>query len=64
MVEEGLEKVEARPWATPLSKALAEAVDGFIPGSNIIQGALSFGALFRTSLKMLDANTKRILNKA
>ena len=49
-VEEGLEKVRAKPWATPLGQALAVsgkivgAVDGFVPGANIIKGALSFGA--------------------
>ena len=49
-VEEGLEKVRAKPWAEPLGKALevtgkiVGAVDGFVPGANIIGGALSFGA--------------------
>ena len=49
-VEEGLEKVRAKPWAEPLGKALEAsgkivgAVDGFVPGANIIGGALSFGA--------------------
>ena len=46
-VEEGLEKVRAKPWAEPLGKALevtgkiVEAVDGFVPGANIIGGALA-----------------------
>ena len=45
-----MEKVRAKPWATPLGQALAVsgkivgAVDGFVPGANIIKGALSFGA--------------------
>ena len=47
---EGLEKVRAKPWASPLGKALevsskvVGAVEGFVPGANIIGGALSFGA--------------------
>jgi len=49
-VEEGLEKVRAKPWAQPLGKALevsgkiVGAVEGLVPGANIIGGALSFGA--------------------
>ena len=49
-VDEGLEKVRAKPWAEPLGKALrisgkiAGAVEGLVPGANIIGGALSFGA--------------------
>ena len=49
-VEEGLEKVRAKPWATPLGKALqvsgkiVGAVDGFVPGAKYLGGALSFGA--------------------
>ena len=49
-IDEGLEKVRAKPWATPLGKALevsgkiVGAVDTFVPGANIIGGALSFGA--------------------
>ena len=49
-VEEGLEKMRAKPWAKPLGKALevsgkiVGAVEGFVPGANIIGGALSFGA--------------------
>ena len=49
-VEEGLEKVRSKPWAEPLGKALqvsgqiVGAVEGFVPGANIIGGALSFGA--------------------
>ena len=49
-VEEGLEKVRAKPWATPLGKALETSgkilsfVDCFVPGASIIGGALSFGA--------------------
>ena len=49
-VEEGLEKVRSKPWAEPLGKALEAsgkivgAVEGFVPGANIIGGALSFGA--------------------
>ena len=48
-VEEGLEKVRAKPWAEPLGKALrisgkiAGAVEGLVPGANIIGGALSLG---------------------
>ena len=47
---EGLEKVRAKPWASPLGKALevsskvVGAVEGFVPGANIIGGALAFGA--------------------
>ena len=49
-VEEALEKVRTKPWATPLGKALkvsgdiVEAVDGFVPGAKYLGGALSFGA--------------------
>ena len=49
-VDEALEKVRAKPWATPLGKALkvsgniVEAVDGFVPGAKFLGGALSFGA--------------------
>ena len=49
-VEEGLEKVRSKPWAEPLGKALQVSgkivgtVEGFVPGVNIIGGALSFGA--------------------
>ena len=49
-VEEGLEKVRAKPWATPLGKALQAsgkvvgAVGGFVPGAKYLGGALSFGA--------------------
>ena len=47
-VEEGLEKVRAKPWAEPLGKALevsgkiVGAVDGFVPGAKYVGGALSF----------------------
>ena len=49
-VEVGLEKVRAKPWATPLGKALqvsgkiVGAVGGFVPGAKYLGGALSFGA--------------------
>ena len=49
-VDESLEKVRAKPWASPLGKALevsskvVGAVEGFVPGANIIGGALAFGA--------------------
>ena len=49
-VDEALDKVRAKPWAEPLGKALQAsskivgAVDGFVPGANVIGGALSFGA--------------------
>ena len=49
-VEESLEKVRSKSWAEPLGKALqvsgkiVGAVEGFVPGANIIGGALSFGA--------------------
>ena len=49
-MEEGLEKVRAKPWATPLGKALQAsgkvvgAVGGFVPGAKYLGGALSFGA--------------------
>ena len=41
-VEEGLEKMRAKPWAKPLGKALevsgkiVGAVDGFVPWANIL----------------------------
>ena len=41
-VEEGLEKLRAKPWAKPLGKALevsgkiVGAVDGFVPWANIL----------------------------
>ena len=49
-VEEGLEKVRSKPWAEPLGKALevsskiVRRFEGFVPGADIIGGALSFGA--------------------
>lgn len=49
-VDEGLERVRAKPWAEPLGKALrisgkiAGAVEGLVPGASIIGGALSLGA--------------------
>ena len=49
-VDEGLERVRAKSWAEPLGKALkvsgkiVGAVEGLVPGANIIGGALSFGA--------------------
>ena len=49
-VEEGLEKVRAKPRATPLGKTLQTsgkivgAVGGFVPGAKYLGGALSFGA--------------------
>ena len=49
-VEEALEKVRAKPWATPLGKALkvsgniVEAFDSLVPGAKLLGGALSFGA--------------------
>ena len=49
-VDEGLEKVRAQRWAQPLGRALevsgkiVELVGDFVPGGNIIGGALSFGA--------------------
>ena len=48
-VDEGLEKVREKPWASPLGKALkgtAKIVDtvGPFPGAGFISGALSFGA--------------------
>ena len=42
--------MRAKPWATPLGKALqvsgkiVGAVDGFVPGAKYLGGALSFGA--------------------
>ena len=48
-VDEGLEKVREKPWASPLGKALkvtsniVETVEPF-PGAGFISGALSFGA--------------------
>ena len=47
-VEEGLEKVRAKPWAAPLGKALqvsskiVGAVDGFVPGAKYISWRSSF----------------------
>ena len=49
-VQEGLEKVRAKPWATPLGTALqvsgkiVGAVDAFVPGAKYLGGALAFGA--------------------
>ena len=49
-VDEGLEKVRAKPWAEPLGKALVttssivDALGNFVPGLGVIGGALSFGA--------------------
>merc|ERR1711962_682393 len=49
-VDESLEKVKAKSWASPLGKALevsskvVGAVEGFVSGANIIGGALAFGA--------------------
>ena len=47
---ESLKKVQEKPWAEPLGEALevsAKVVEGlgsFVPGANMIGGALSFGA--------------------
>ena len=49
-VTESLKKVQEKPWAEPLGEALevsAKVVEGlgsFVPGANMIGGALSFGA--------------------
>ena len=49
-VKESLKKVQEKPWAEPLGEALevsAKIVEGlgnFVPGANMIGGALSFGA--------------------
>ena len=49
-VEEALEKVRAKPWATPLGKALkvsgniVDSFDSLFPGAKYLGGALSFGA--------------------
>ena len=49
-VDKSLEKVRAKTWASPLGTALevsskvVSAVEGFVPGANIIKGALAFGA--------------------
>ena len=65
-VEEGLEKVRAKPWATPLGQALAVsgkivgAVDGFVPGANIIGGALSFGATLLNPEPTVDEMQKEL----
>ena len=65
-VEEGLEKVRAKPWAEPLGKALevtgkiVGAVDGFVPGANIIGGALSFGATLLNPEPSVDDLQKQL----
>ena len=70
-VEEGLEKVRAKPWAEPLGKALrvsgkiAGAVEGLLPGANIIGGALSFGATLlnpEPSLEDLQRELREVRN--
>ena len=49
-VQDGLEKVQAKPWAGPLGKALdvtGNIVSTFgevVPGLGLVGGALSFGA--------------------
>ena len=65
-VEEGLEKVRAKPWAEPLGKALevtgkiVESVEGFVPGANIIGGALSFGATLLNPEPSVDDLQKQL----
>ena len=70
-VEEGLEKVKAKPWAEPLGKALrisgkiAGAVEGFAPRANIIGGALLFGATLlnpEPSLEDLQHELREVRN--
>ena len=72
-VEEGLEKVRAKPWAEPLGKALrisgkiAGAVEGLVPGANIIGGALSFGATLlkpEPSLEDLQDELREVRNSS
>ena len=49
-VDETLEKIQRKPWAEPLGKALevsskiVKVVESFVPGAGVIGGALSFGA--------------------
>ena len=49
-VKETLKKVQEKPWAGPLGEALETSasvvgfLEGFVPGANVIGGALSFGA--------------------
>ena len=65
-VEEGLEKVRSKPWAEPLGKALqvsgkiVGAVEGFVPGVNIIGGALSFGATLLNPVPTIEDLQKDI----
>ena len=65
-VEEGLERVRAKPWAEPLGKALevtrkiVESVEGFVPGANIIGGALSFGATLLNPEPSVDDLQKQL----
>ena len=72
-VEEGIEKVRAKPWAEPLGKALrvsgkiAGAVEGLVPGANIIGGALSFGATLlkpEPSLEDLQHELREVRNSS
>ena len=68
-VEKGLEKVRAKPWAEPLGTALlvsSKIVDGlgsFVPGGNVIGGALAFGATLldpQPTIKDLQKDIKKI----
>ena len=49
-VDVTLEKIQKKPWAEPLGKALevsskiVKGAESFVPGAGVIGGALSFGA--------------------
>ena len=49
-VQEGLEKIRAKPWAEPLGKGLGigakivTEMGNFLPGAGILGGAMAFGA--------------------
>ena len=65
-VDESLEKVRAKPWASPLGKALQAsskvvgAVEGFVPGASIIGGALAFGATLLNPEPSVDDLQKQL----
>ena len=65
--------MKAKPWAEPLGKALrisgkiAGAVEGLVPGANILGGALSFGATLlkpEPSLEDLQHELREVRNSS
>ena len=64
------EKVRGKTWATSLGKALDVsgkvvcAVEGFLPGANIIGGALSYGAtLLNPELSVEDSGENQQITR-